>query len=85
MLTEQRIGVLYIEAAPREKDSHFLSFAKLDEVLARYPYELFGVYEQQPHWSGAKGICYFNPVYVCKKLLEKDVTPNNYPFRNTLS
>jgi FkbM family methyltransferase len=82
MLTEQRIGILYIEAAPRTTDRHFLSFAKLDDVLSQYPYELFGIYEQQSHWNGEKGILYFNPVYVCRKLLGKNIAPNNYPFHD---
>ena len=80
-LREQNVGVLYVEAEPTPSDRHFVSFEELRLVLSSFGYELFGIYEQQPHWSGKKSILYFNPTFICQKLVEQGVTPNAYPLR----
>ena len=81
MLRKQSIRLLHIEAEPIETEKHFPSFDKLSKFLLTFGYELFGIYEQQPHWDRRKSIRFFNPVYICKRLVEQDVTPNSYPLR----
>lgn len=69
MLQTQRINILYIEAAPYRTKRHFVSFAEIVEAMRKHDYDLFGIYEQQPHWSGKNSILYFNPVFISKALL----------------
>lgn len=82
-LMEERIGMLFIESEPISTDRSFTAFADLQEAMNSYGYNLFGIYEQQMHWSGEKDILFFNPVFVSQKMSEQDVSPNAYPLRVT--
>src|SRR5690606_8312273 len=64
MLRAQRIDILHIEAAPYKTDQYFVPYADLMDRMRQYDYDLFGIYEQQPHWNGDKGILFFNPVFI---------------------
>jgi len=74
MLRDQRIHILYIEAAPYRTERHFVSFAEITEQMLKHHYDLFGIYEQQPHWSGKTSVLYFNPVFISKTLIQKGST-----------
>jgi len=80
-LREQRIGVLYIEAEPTPSDKHFVSFEDIRLALGRFGYQLFGIYQQIPHFSGENSILFFNPVFICQRLADRGVAPDAYPLR----
>lgn len=82
MLRAQRIRILYIEAAPYRTEKHFVSFTEMMEAMLKYGYDLFGVYEQQPHWSGQNGILYFNPVFISKDLIQRPSMLENTQLRS---
>ncbi len=81
MLENKKIGLIYIECELIETDKHFVTFDKLVENISQYGYELLGIYEQQPHWTGEKTILYCNPVFISPELVSKDVNSNNYPLK----
>ena len=78
-LAEQRIGMLFIESEPKETNKHFIPFDDLQKFMDSFDYHLFGIYEQQVHWSGEHHILFFNPVFICQKFTEKGVNHNTYP------
>ena len=80
-LKDQRIGLIYIESEPFMTDKSFVPFQALGNLLLDFNYKLFGIYEQQPHWTGEKDIIFFNPVFVCNKLVDAAIGPSNYPLR----
>lgn len=80
-LKAQRIGLIYIESEPFMTDKSFVPFQALGNLLLDFNYKLFGIYEQQSHWTGEKDIIFFNPVFVCNKLVDAAIGPSNYPLR----
>jgi FkbM family methyltransferase len=77
MLQAQHIDILYLEAAPYRTERHFVSFAEIVEAMRKHDYDLFGIYEQQPHWSEKNSILYFNPVFISKALLWRRGSPHS--------
>jgi FkbM family methyltransferase len=69
MLAEQQIRILSVECEPVLKSNYFVSFSEISAALYRYKYELFGIYDQQPSFTGEHNIYFFNPVFICPELI----------------
>jgi len=81
LLRNQRIGMIYIEAELMQTTRHFVPVEEINGALREYGYEIFGVYEQQPHWTGEHSILFCNVLYVAPGLIPRHINPNCYPFR----
>jgi FkbM family methyltransferase len=68
LLRQQRIRMIYAECAPVKTAQVFVSLAQLAEFLQPHGYELFGIYDQQPHWEGRRTLLYFNALFLCPDL-----------------
>jgi FkbM family methyltransferase len=69
LLEGQKVRVVYAECEPVARSDYFVSFAALSEFLYRFGYELFGIYDQQPHWDGKRSLYYLNPAFICRDLI----------------
>jgi hypothetical protein len=69
LLREQRIRFVMAECEPLPVTKYFVSFGDLANFFAEYPYKLFGIYRQQPHWDGKKSVLYFNALFICDQLV----------------
>ena len=81
-LENQKIGVIYLESEPTPSKRHFVPFEVLRDKLSDFGYHVYGIYDQVPRCDGQKHLWYFNPVFVCNKLVEQGVAPNAYPLRD---
>lgn len=72
LLKEQRIDALYIETCPNLGSDYFVPINKLLEKFSGFGYELYGLYEQQPHWGGRKSLLYFNALFVSRRMLDQE-------------
>lgn len=81
LLKNQKIGMIYIETELMRSTRHFVPIHMLNTVLEGHGYEIFGVYEQQPHWSGEHSILFCNVLYIAPKLIPQHVNPAEYPLR----
>ncbi|HEY0790207.1 MAG TPA: hypothetical protein VGD78_04000, partial [Chthoniobacterales bacterium] len=70
LLQSQRIKVLYAECGTMLKNDYFVSFSDLSRFLEQFGYELFGIYDQQPHWLEKRSLLYFNPAFICPDLVK---------------
>ena len=78
-LRSESIGVLYIESEPTPTPRHFVPFESLRSALSEFGYKVFGIYGQQPRFTGEKHLLFFNVAFVCDKLSEQGVSPDAYP------
>jgi FkbM family methyltransferase len=52
MLQQQRISFVQVETSTRVDVSYFCRLPEIEQFMTRFGYELFGMYDQQPCWSG---------------------------------
>ena len=69
MLAAQRIHLVQVEASTRHDTDYFSSFFEMSQLLAKHNYELFGIYEQMPCWTGRQSILFFNAVFVASSVV----------------
>jgi len=81
LLRTQRIAMIYIEVELVHTNRHFVSLEDINNVLVEHGYEIFGIYEQQPHWTGEHSISFCNVLYIAPKLIPQHIKPDCYPFR----
>lgn len=79
LLSAHNVGFVYVESEPIESRHHFVPIQTLNEAMLVFGYKFFGVYEQQPHWTGQKNLLFFNPMYISPKLVAPDIKAHNYP------
>jgi FkbM family methyltransferase len=82
LLEQQRIHLVLSECQILPRTNYFVSIGKLAEYLQGFGYELLGIYEQQPNWSGENILSYCNALFVCPKLSEKGGRLNSQPNRS---
>lgn len=69
LLARHQIDFVQVETSTRRDVDAFSPFSQVDKYLTDLNYELFGVYEQQPCWTGRQSLLYFNAVYVRSSIL----------------
>jgi FkbM family methyltransferase len=71
LLSSGAVRFIQAECAPARQSGYFVAYDELTEYLRGFGYELYGVYEQTPHWTGRKSLLYFNLVFVSPRLLHE--------------
>lgn len=69
LLQERKIDFVQVETSTRKDVDVFSPFNQVNDYLIEMGYELFGIYEQQPCWTGRQSLLYFNAVYISPALL----------------
>ena len=64
MLSAGRVGAVICEIGFHPCDERFVLFDEVREFLLPRGFSLFGIYDQQPEWSGEKRICYANALFL---------------------
>ena len=70
LLRDQRVHLLMLECEPVATGGAFTPFSAVAEFLAPLGYQLFGIYDQQLDWDGARRVQYFNALFVSDRLAE---------------
>jgi hypothetical protein len=71
LLSAQQIDFVQVETSFRRDISYFSSMWEIDQLMNQKRYELFGLYEQQPCWTGRHSLLYANAVYVRTTLVQE--------------
>ncbi len=71
LLRAQRVKVVYAECGTMLKNACFISLPDLSRLLEPFGYELFGIYDQQPHWENKRSLVYLNPAFISPDLVKK--------------
>jgi FkbM family methyltransferase len=66
LLQQRRIRCIQLECEPQTDSGYFVPYQSLVDYLAPFAFNLFGIYEQAPHWDGRHMLAFFNPVFVCQ-------------------
>jgi FkbM family methyltransferase len=74
MLEQQRIDFVQVETSFRRDTKYFAPIWEIDRLMTETRYELFGLYEQQPCWTGRSSLLFANAVYVRTTLVD-DLPP----------
>jgi len=84
LLAAGAIHFVQVESAPARQTGYFVGFDEVAEYLRGFGYELYGIYEQTPHWTGRKSLLDFNLVFVSSRLLKEPsfITSMNAPARS---
>jgi len=75
LLQRQQILFVLSECEPVVRthvNKSFVSLSALAEFLGGFGYRLFGVYDQQPEWDGRNSLLYWNALFICEKLVDRD-------------
>ena len=76
LLSAQRIDFVQFETSFRRDTDYFHPIWDMDTFMNQMQYEMFGIYEQQPCWTGRSSLLYVNAVYVRSTLVnERPVLP----------
>lgn len=70
LLSAQRVDFVQVETSFRRDISYFSPIWEIDRLMHERQYELFGLYEQQPCWTGRNSLLYANAVYVRTSLVQ---------------
>lgn len=70
MLEQQRIDFVQVETSFRRDTQYFSPIWEIDRLMTDKRYELFGLYEQQPCWTGRSSLLFANAVYVRTTLID---------------
>ena len=71
LFQSQGVKVVYAECGAKLKNELFVSFWDLSNFLEQFGYELFGIYDQQPHWLEKRSLIYFNPAFICPDFVKR--------------
>lgn len=70
MLAAQHVDFIQVETTFRHDTQYFAPIWAVDRLMHAHRYELFGIYEQQPCWTGRQSLLFLNAVYVRMSLVE---------------
>lgn len=69
LLSGGRINFIQVETGFGDSTSH-ITLTQFIQFLHQYGYAVFGIYEQQPYWTGEPWLMYANAVFVRKGLAD---------------
>lgn len=72
MLKERRVAFIVAECGFDPLDTRHVLFDDIRSYLMSTDFKVFGIYDQQPEWSGEQHLRYANVCFSCESSFSKE-------------